>query len=121
MSKIRWGAANANETIPELTEEVTIESEKNIWCYDAVWIRDAHLAIVDCAKQVGFGLQNIFIYVNTTSQTVLPKTLYNDMYVAYTKITRRRMMLLREDGYDYLIRAYYADAVDAHHEHNTYL
>lgn len=43
------------------------------------------------------------------------------MYVGFTKITRRRMVLLREDGYDYLIRAYYADAVDAHHEHNTYL
>lgn len=31
------------------------------------------------------------------------------------------MALLREDGYDYLIRAYFADSVDAHHDHNTYL
>ena len=94
---------------------MTVESEKNIWCYDAVWLRDQHLAIVDCAKSTGFGLQNIFIYVNTTSQVVLPKTLNNDMYVGFTTITRRRMVILREDGYDYLIRAYYADSVDPRH------
>lgn len=31
------------------------------------------------------------------------------------------MVILRENGYDYLIRAYFADAVDHHSAHNTYL
>lgn len=61
------------------------------------------------------------MYVNTTSQVILPKTLKNDMYVSYTTITRRRMVMLREDGYNYLIRAYYGDAVDVRHRDNTYL
>lgn len=84
VTKIRWGSASANETIPDLTETVTVESEKSIWCFDAVWVRDIQVAIVDCVKSGGIGLQNIFIYVNTTSQTVLPKTFNNDMYVGFT-------------------------------------
>lgn len=36
-------------------------------------------------------------------------------------MTRRRMVLLRENGYDYLIRSYFADAVDPKYAHNTYL
>lgn len=95
MTKIRWGSASANETIPNLTEEVTVESEKNIYCYDAIWLREEHIAIVDCAKEAPDELQNIFIYINTTSQTVLPKTFENDMYVGFTTITRRRMVLHR--------------------------
>lgn len=86
-----------------------------------MWVRDAHIAIVDCVKQATYGLQNVFMYVNTTSQVVLPKTYNNDMYVEYTKITRRRMVILRENGYDYLIRAYFADSIDPHNAHNTYL
>lgn len=61
------------------------------------------------------------MYVNTTSQVVLPKVFNNDMYVEYTRITRRRMVILRENGYDYLIRAYFADSIDPHNAHNTYL
>ena len=61
------------------------------------------------------------MYVNTTSQVVLPKSFLNDMYVEYTKMTRRRFVLLRENGYDYLIRAYFADSIDHQNAHNTYL
>lgn len=92
---IRWGAASANETVPDLSEKVTVENEKSIWCFDAIWMRDAHLAIVDCVQSVAFGLQNIFLYVNTTSQTIIPKQVKNDMYVPYTQMTRRRFVLLR--------------------------
>lgn len=83
-TKIRWGAASANETIPDLTETVTVESEKNTWCFDVVWVRDKHLAIVDCIQSISFGLHNVFLYVNTTSQVVLPKVVQNDMYVGFT-------------------------------------
>ena len=121
VTKIRWGSATANETIPDLTEEVTVESEQNIYCYDALWLREEHIAIVDCAKKATFGLQNIFIYVNTTSQTVLPRTFENDMYVGFTTITRRRMVLHRENEFTYLIRAYFSNHVDIHHAGNTYL
>jgi len=81
--------------VPDLTERVVVESEKSIWCFDAIWMRDAHIAVVDCVQSVAFGLQNIFLYINTTSQTVFPKQVKNDMYVSYTTMTRRRMVLLR--------------------------
>lgn len=122
VSTIRWGFASANDTVPELSKSLVVESEPNTYCYDAIWMMDQHLAIVDCAKNVERGeLQNIFIYVNTTSGTVLPTIVENDMYVKYRTITRRRMVILREDGYNYLIRAYYADGVDMFSRNNTYL
>ena len=98
-----------------------MESEKGVQCYDAIWMREEHLAIVDCAKRVTFGLQNIFIYVNTTSQTILPDVVENDMYVGFTTILRRRMVLHRENEFNYLVRAYFASHVDPHHAHNTYI
>lgn len=122
ISTIRWGAASANDTIPILTESVVVEREPNISCYDAIWMRDQHLAIIDCAKKDTSGkLHNIFMYVNTTSQTPLPTIVENDMYVSFSTITRRRMVILRENGYNYLIRAYYADGVDMDNRNNTYL
>ena len=124
VTKIRWGVATTQnrttETIPELTEEVTVESEAEIDCYDAIWARHAHIAIVDCSKRATFGRQNIFIFVNTTSQTILPNTMNNDMFVSFTNIYRRRFLTLEKDGFSYLLRAYFADGVDAHHNHNTY-
>lgn len=63
----------------------------------------------------------MFLYVNTTSQVLVPKVVPNDMYVGFTEMRRRTVLLLREFGYDYLIRVYYADAVDHHSAHNTYL
>lgn len=121
VSKIRWGASIANETIPNLTETVTVESEKDVWCYDAVWLREEHIAIVDCARKSTFGLKNIFIYINTTSQTMVGGPQENDMFVGFTTINRRRMVLHRENGFNYLIRAYFADNVDPKNAHNTYV
>jgi hypothetical protein len=43
------------------------------------------------------------------------------MYVSYSKITKRRMLLLREGRSNYLIRAYFGDSVDERHSDNTYL
>lgn len=67
--------------------------------------------MVDCVENsssLGIGLTNYFYYVNVSSKATLPKV-RNDMYVAYTTIRHRKISLLTEDGYHYLIRAYFAD------------
>jgi hypothetical protein len=107
--------------LPDLDTEITVESSKEIICYDVVWLRDMHIAIVDCVTNSMFGLQNIFIYANTTSREVLPTTFHNDMYVSFNVIKRRSMLILREDGQNYLIRSYFGDSVDDHHQENTYV
>lgn len=43
------------------------------------------------------------------------------MYVPFTTVHKRRMMLLREHDANYLVRVYMADGVDMHHRDNTYL
>lgn len=121
VSKIRWGVATVNNTIPDLSNEVIVESEKDIICYDAVWIRQQMIAMVDCTIKDLYGLQNIFIYVNTTSHIVMPGTFKNDMYVPFTVMWRRKVMLIQEDGQNYMVRAYFADAVDEQYAHNTYV
>jgi hypothetical protein len=67
------------------------------------------------------GLTNIFLYINTTAQQLLPNRTHNNLYTPFTIITRRTMVLLRENGFNYLIRAYYGDSVDLRHNENTYL
>lgn len=42
------------------------------------------------------------------------------MFVGFSTIKRRRFTTLEKDGYDYLIRSYFADGVDENHDHNTY-
>ena len=121
MTKIRWGFTSANDTVPSLTEEVTVENEKDIRCFDALLFRAKHLALVDCMKKVTFGYKNIFMYVNITSQTVIPRTVENDMYIPFTQVSRRRMFLYEENGYLYIVRGYFANSVGEHHTHNTYL
>jgi hypothetical protein len=76
--------------------------------------------MVDCTRRGLVGLENIFIYVKTDTNTVLP-VLVNDMYVPFTMISRRKIAYYEEDGYKYLIRAYFADSVDEKYNHNTYL
>jgi len=63
-------------------------------------------------KKVLYGNQNIFLYLNTTSQQVIPKQINNDMYVSYAYIARRKIAHYVEDGEEYLVRAYFADSVD---------
>lgn len=116
---IRWGATPANESLPVLTNEAVVTSDPNMHCYDAVWFRAEMIALVDCSKNSTFGLQNYFLYVNTSSKAVLPPV-KNDLYVPFTNIWHRKIRLLTEDGYHYLIRAYFAEHVDQW-DHNTYL
>ncbi len=54
--------------------------------------------MVDCAKVGTFGLNNIFLYLNATSQQVIQKQVSNSMWVAFTKVTRRKIMHYTEDG-----------------------
>lgn len=68
--------------------------------------------MVDCVKQANFALQNLFLYVNATSKLVIPTQVKNDMWVGFTKITRRKVVHYIEDGEQYLIRAYFAEAVN---------
>jgi hypothetical protein len=79
------------------------------------------LIMVDCTREAKFGLQNVFLYINVTSQKPLEKEVMNDMYVPFTVMHRRRMVYLEEDGEQYIMRAYFADAVDKHFDHNTYM
>lgn len=76
-------------------------------CFDAVWFQAEAIALVDCAQNSTFGLQNYFYYVNTTTKSFISK-LKNDMYVPFSNIYHRKIRLLTEDGYHYLIRAYFA-------------
>jgi hypothetical protein len=78
------------------------------------------IAMVDCANHTGKGLQNIFIYVNTSTKTVISK-LNNSMYVPFSEIRHRKIQLMTENGYHYLIRAHFAEYVDNRSNTNTYL
>lgn len=85
-------------------------------------MRHLSVIMVDCVKNGSFGgLQNIFLYLNTTSQVIIPKIVNNDMYVPFRNITRRRMLMLEEDGETYMMRANFANSVDTEHNRNTYL
>lgn len=108
---LRWGTTAANGSIPELTNEAVVTSDPTVHCYDAVWFQAEGVGLVDCAQNSTFGLQNYFYYVNTTSKSFISR-LKNDMYVPFSNIYHRKIRLLTEDGYHYLIRAYFAEHVD---------
>lgn len=97
---------------------VTVENRPDIFCLDAVWYEADHVALVDCYKKMTDKetkeqyLQNVFLYVNTTSQMKMEVERENDMYVDYKVITRRKIMAYEEDGTRYLIRAYFGNGVD---------
>jgi hypothetical protein len=76
--------------------------------------------MVDCVQQGNYALQNIFLYVNTSSQQVIQKRVMNDMWIGFTQISRRKIFHYTEDGEEYLWRAYFADSVDEIHRNNTY-
>jgi hypothetical protein len=48
--------------------------------------------MVDCVKQANFALQNIYLYLNASSQQVIQKQVVNDMWLGFTKITRRKII-----------------------------
>jgi hypothetical protein len=75
--------------------------------------------LVDCTQNTTFGLQNYFLYLNSTSKASLG-TFKNDMYVPFSNIYHRKIRLYTEDGYQYLIRAYFAENVDENYDDNTY-
>jgi hypothetical protein len=57
-----------------------------------VWLDHAGLIMVDCVKQANFALQNIYLYLNASSQQVIQKQVVNDMWLGFTKITRRKII-----------------------------
>lgn len=88
---------------------------------------DHGLAIVDCVKQSGnssnfIGAQNKFIYIDLATGNV-KKTVMNEMYVPFTWISKRSFRRYHDPhtGYEYIIRAYLSNGVDAAHRNNTYL
>jgi hypothetical protein len=99
-----------------------VENDSSVHCFDAVWIRSENLILVDCVQNsstFGIGLVNYFYYINASSKATIGKV-KNDMYVAFTTIRYRKISLLTENGYHYLIRAYLAEFVDEIHRRNTY-
>lgn len=72
--------------------QATVESDPKIICFDAVWITSSNTIMVDCVKQANFALQNVFLYINATSQQVINKQVNNDMWIGFTSITRRKIM-----------------------------
>lgn len=88
---VRWGITAAIDSVPTLDEHATVESDPNTVCFDAIWLRAAGLIMVDCVKKGNFALQNIFLYLNATSQQVIPKQVENEMWLTFTSITRRRI------------------------------
>jgi hypothetical protein len=83
------------------------------------------LAMVDCATRVGsdmlgFGYSNKFVYIDTINKVVLPTMVDNELYVPFTRIHHRRFFKYTEDGYNYLMRIYFADGVDDANRENTY-
>lgn len=120
-SVLRWGASPANSSvIPDLENNVTVENDSKTNCYDAVWFRAEMVALVDCSTTTALGLVNYFYYVNTTSAKTITKV-RNDMYVPFNVIWHRKIKLLTENNYHYLIRAYFAEHVDEHYSENTYV
>ena len=100
--------------IPDLSNTATVENSSRVVCFDAVWIRNENLIMVDCVENSSFislGLVNYFYYINASSKATVGKV-KNDMYVPYTQMTYRKIALLTEDHYHYLIRSYMAPYVD---------
>lgn len=50
----------------------------------------------------------------------MKKEVENELYVTFTRMTFRRMFKFSENGYNYLMRIYYADGVDEANKNNTY-
>lgn len=119
---INWGVSSAPGQVPDLTNNVILENDSSVQCFDAVWLRAEMLIMVDCVQKsstIGIGLTNYFYYINSSSKATLGKV-KNDMYVGFTTITHRKIALHEEDGMMYLIRAYFAEYIDEVHRHNTY-
>lgn len=115
-----WGISSSIDSVPILDEHATVESDPKTTCFDAVWLRASGVILVDCVRQGNFALQNVFLYLNATSQQVIQRQVVNDMWVAFTRVTRRKIFHYTEDGEEYLWRAYFADSVDESHRNNTY-
>lgn len=47
------------------------------------------------------------MYINTSDSSILGPV-KNDLFVPFTTITHRKIRLLTEDGYHYLVRAHFA-------------
>ncbi len=109
---VRWGSSSVLDAIPTVNNTGTVESDPKILCFDAIWLNHTQLIIVDCVRQGNYALQNIFLYLNSTTQQVIQKQVVNDMWIGYTTITRRKIVHYIEDGEHYLFRAYFADAVN---------
>lgn len=69
-----------------------------------------------------YPFENHFYYVDLTTHAV-SHTVRNDIFVEFTKITKRKIMKYHdpETGYIYLIRAYDATGVDIENRENTYM
>ena len=65
------------------------------------------ILMVDCVQNGTFGLKNYYYYVNSTTRATLGKV-QNDMYVAFTSISYRKIRLHYENDYLYLFRSYFA-------------
>jgi len=109
---VRWGISSSIDAIPTLDEHATVESDPKIVCFDAIWLRASGLILVDCVKKANFALQNVFLYLNATSQQIIQKQVINDMWIGFTSISRRKIFHYVEDGEEYLMRAYFADGVN---------
>ena len=45
---VNWGMSNSSNIIPDLSETATVENDTHVQCFDAVWIRDQNIIMVDC-------------------------------------------------------------------------
>lgn len=95
---IRWGSSATLDAIPTVNNEATLESDPKTICFDAIWLNHSQTIMVDCVKQGNYALQNVFLYLNATSKQVIQKQVYNDMWVGFTSITRRKIVHYKEDG-----------------------
>ena len=60
--------AVAIDSTPVLTEELMLENDPKTYCFDAIWLIADNLIMVDCTREADLiGLQNVFLYINTTS------------------------------------------------------
>ena len=76
--------------------------------------------MVDCVNNTGLTLQNIFMYVNTSSHEVLGPV-KNDLFVPFSVIHHRKIRLMEMNGESYLIRGHFGEQVDERNRWNTYL
>lgn len=91
---LSYGIIRNKNSLPEISSSTIVTTDKDVACFDAALFLDHGLAVVDCAKPSGrlfSTYRNYFYIIDLTTHTV-KKIVENDLFVSFSKITKRKMM-----------------------------